>query len=258
MSERFEIFSLLATGVLDWQLIVALGVVAVGGFLRGFTGFGAALMIVPVMSLLFTPREGVPMHAIMELPAIIQLLPTAVRHAHRPTVLPMLVVLVTGLPLGVWLLVSIDPEIMRIVISIVVLAMVGLLATRWRLRESAKLPFSLAAGAAGGIVQGSTGIGGPPIVASLMARGDAADVTRANIIALMGALIVFGLPVQWAYGLFTPRVLVVGALAAPVYLASIYTGSRLYAAHGQAVYRQVSLVMLGIIAVATLIAAVWR
>ena len=33
--------------------------IALGGFLRGFLGFGAALLIVPVLSAILTPREGI-------------------------------------------------------------------------------------------------------------------------------------------------------------------------------------------------------
>jgi uncharacterized membrane protein YfcA len=258
MSEILDPSWLGEMGVLDVRMVVALLVVALGGFLRGFTGFGAALVIVPVLSILFTPREGVPMHTIMELPGVLQLLPTAMRHAHRPTVVPMILALLVSIPLGVFLLVSIDPDIMRIVISVMVLAMVALLATNWRYSGPTRLPVSLTAGAAGGLIHGSTGVGGPAIVAVLMARDDVTDTTRANIIAMMGSLIVVGLPILWAYGLLTPRVLVVGIIAAPVYFGTIFLGSRYYAGRGKAFYRRVSLTMLAVIALATLVAALLK
>lgn len=258
MSEYLDPSVLRDMGLLDFRMALALAVVALGGILRGFTGFGAALVIVPVLSIIFTPREGVPMHTIMELPGVLQLLPAAVRHADRPTVVPMILSLLVAIPLGVYLLVSINPDIMRIVISVMVLIMVGLLATNWRYSGPTRLPVSLAAGTAGGLIHGSTGVGGPAIVAVLMARDDVTDTTRANIIAMMGSLIVVGLPILWGYGLLTPRVLIVGAVAAPVYFASIYLGSRFYAGHGERLHRRVSLIMLAAIALATLAAALLK
>jgi len=245
-------------GVLDAGMVLALAAVGLGGVLRGFTGFGAALVIVPVLSIIFTPREGVAMHTIMELPGVLQLLPTAVRHADRRTVVPMILALVASIPVGVWLLVSIDQTIMRIVISVVVLLMVGLLSTNWRYTGPSRLPVSVAAGVTGGVIHGSTGVGGPAIVAVLLARDDVTDTMRANVIAMMGSLIVVGLPVLWSYGLLTPRVLVVGAIAAPVYFGTIFLGTRCSAGRGKGFYRRVSLTMLAIIALATLTAAILR
>jgi len=228
-------------GLLDFRMVIALAVVALGGVLRGFTGFGAALVIVSVLSIIFSPQEGVPMRTIMELPGV-----------------PMILALVVSIPLGVALLVSINPDIMRIAISVMVLLMVALLATNWRYSGPTRLPVSLGAGAAGGFIHGSTWVGGPAIVAVLMARDDVTDTTRANIIAMMNSLIVVGLPILWAYGLLTPRVLIVGAISAPVYLGSIYVGSRYYTGRGKEFHRRVSLTMLDGIAMVTLVAALLK
>lgn len=245
-------------GLLDGWMLVALGSVALGGFLRGFTGFGGALIIVPVLSVIFSPREAVPMHSILELPGLFQLIPIAILHAHRPTVVPMILTLLVALPVGVFLLVSIDQDIMRVVISVVVLMMVALVSTNWRYRASGRPFIPVAAGAAGGLIHGSAGVGGPPMVAVMLARGDPPETTRANIIAMTCSLIVVGLPIMWLYGLLTPRVILVGAISAPIYFATIYLGSNYFAGNGKKIYRNASLVMLALIALATLVAALLK
>lgn len=130
------IFSELASFDLT-QLLLAAVAVFIGGFLRGFVGFGGALVIVPVMALAFTPKFAVVLHAITELPGIIQLLPTAVRHCSRKTVLPMILALLIGTPVGVYALTAIDTDTMRIIISALVLVMVGMLAWNTRIVFSA-------------------------------------------------------------------------------------------------------------------------
>lgn len=255
MSEFFDPSSLREMGLFDPIMFFALATVALGGALRGFTGFGGALVIVPALSIIFTPQEAVPMHAVLEIPGLLQLMPTAIRHADRPTVVPMILALIISIPVGVGMLAAINPELMRIIISVVVLLMVALIATKWRYSGPVRLPVSLGAGATGGLIHGMTGVGGPVIVSVLMARDDATDTIRANIIAMMGSLISIGLPVLWAYGLLTPRVLIVGAIAAPVYLGSITIGSRFYAGSGKEFHRVVSLIMLTVIGISTLIAA---
>ncbi len=246
------------TGLLDGPMLAALLAVALGGALRGFTGFGGAMAIVPVLAILFTPREAVAMHAVMEIPGVLQLLPTAVRQADRGTVLPMIAALIAAVPVGVWLLLLVDQDLMRAVISLMVLLMVALLAGNWRYGGPSGRPVSFAVGAAGGVVQGSTGIGGPPIVLMLLALNDAADTMRANVIAMMGSLTLIALPVLWAYGLLSVRVLLVGAISAPVYFGAIYLGSRYYAGGGKALYRRISLATLTVIALSTLAAALFK
>ncbi|CAN0478585.1 unnamed protein product, partial [Discosporangium mesarthrocarpum] len=58
---------------IDLALIIV--AVCIGGFIRGFTGFGSALVIVPSLALVFSPREAVAMHAVMEIPVILSMLP---------------------------------------------------------------------------------------------------------------------------------------------------------------------------------------
>ena len=60
--------------------------VAAGGFLRGFLGFGAALLIVPVLSLLVTPLEAIAILVLIELPNIVYLTPRSLKEFSLKTV----------------------------------------------------------------------------------------------------------------------------------------------------------------------------
>ena len=114
------------------KLVIVVGVVFAGGFLRGFTGFGAALIIVPVLSIIYTPQVAVIMHLLMEIPSTIQLLPSALQKSEKRCIFPMLVALLAGVPLGAFLLSIIDEQILRVIISVFVLIAVCLLASNWR------------------------------------------------------------------------------------------------------------------------------
>jgi len=235
------------------QVLSAAAAVFVGGFLRGFVGFGGALVIIPVLALVFTPSLAVVMHAIMEIPGIVQLLPTAVRHCDRNTVLPMILALIVGIPLGVYVLASVDAETMRVAISVVVLVLVGILAVNVRIVSSAGMGTTVFGGAIGGVVQGATGMGGPPIVALLLSRPDGPDTTRGNIVVMMSSLVIAALPTLWFYGLMSPKSLILGGFAAPVYVLATYLGSRYFRTGGDRFYRIVALAILALTAVTTLI-----
>ena len=115
--------------VLDPRLVLVAAAVFVGGFIREFVGFGAALVSVPVMSLIFGPRMAVAVSSVMAIPAILQLLPEAVRHSERPVVLPIAAAIFMATPVGSTLLMVVDPAVMRIVISGLVVLMVAVLAS---------------------------------------------------------------------------------------------------------------------------------
>ncbi len=237
------------------QLLLAATAVLIGGCLRGFVGFGGALTIIPVLALIFTPKEAVAMHIIMEIPGTLQLLPAAVRQSDGRAVLPTLIAIAIGMPLGVYLLTALDPQPMRIAISLIVLVMVGLLARNWRYPGVIGAPVMAGIGFIGGLAQGGTGMGGPPVVAVLMSRPDATSVLRGNVLATMAGLVIVAIPMQWAFGILTSKAVALGLVAGPIYVFSTYMGSRYYQLGGNRIYRAAALCMLAAVATTSLIAS---
>ncbi|MEL6220435.1 MAG: TSUP family transporter [Pseudomonadota bacterium] len=240
---------------LDLWFWLAMVAVAVGGFLRGYSGFGSALAIIPVLAVSYGPQAAVAMHAIMEIPVILRLLPDAFARSERRTGAPMLLALLAVTPVGALALRFVDPEIMRIVISIVVLGMVGLLALGPGLPLFQGRRGAVLAGGLGGLTQGATGVGGPPVVAALLARGDGAATARANVVAVMSSLIALSIVVFALYGLVDRQVLVIGALAAPVCLLTTMAGAAVFQRTNGEGFRGLALWMLAALAGVTLITA---
>ncbi len=239
------------------QALIAVVVVFVGGFLRGFVGFGSALVIIPVLALTFTPALAIIMHGIMDLPTIVQILPTAVRQCARRTVLPMMLSLLLGIPIGAYMLSTVEAAPMRIVISVLVLIMVGLLAVNSRIVFTAGKKTIISGGIIGGVVQGMAGVGGPPIVALLLSRKDDPETTRGNIVVMMSSLIICAIMMYWAFGLISVRSLVLGGCAAPIYLSAAYLGSRFFRTGGSGFFRSIALLILALTAISTLVLSFW-
>jgi len=226
-----------------WLALAALAVLA-GGFLRGYTGFGSALAIIPPLTLVFGPKAAVAMHAVMEIPVILHLARDAIGKSERATIAPMLIVLVLTTPIGAIALKTVDPDAMRLVISVLVLGMVVLLAGRDRLPALAGRRAPWAAGAAGGLIQGASGVGGPPVVLALLARGDSAEVARANVVAVMSSLVGVSIVTFALYGLIDRQVLVIGLLAGPLCLAATVAGGVAFRRTGGRDYRSFALVVI--------------
>ena len=238
--------------VTDERLIVLIVAVCVGGIVRGFTGFGSALIIIPALTLAFDPLQAVVMHSIMEIPVVLGLAPTAVRHADRRIVLPMIALLCITTPIGAAILSTVNVDFLKIAISFAVLAMVCLLAVQDRVSALLGTRGTLVGAAAGGLIQGATGVGGPPIVTTLMARGDPPVTARGNVIAAMSSVIAISLVAFTAFGLITRETLVTGALAAPICLLATVGGMLAFRAFGGRHHRSVTLVVLVLTALETI------
>jgi uncharacterized membrane protein YfcA len=239
----------------DARLVIIPLAVALAGLMRGFVGFGAALISVPVLSLAMGPQAAIAVNAVMGLPAVVQLLPEAIRRAERPVVLPMCLAIFLATPIGTWLLVSIDPALMKIAISALVLLMVAFLASGWRLHGHIARSKLVAAGIAGGLVQGIAGMGGPPVVAVALSRDGEASQQRGNVLALMTAVSLSSILPLLHYGLFTRQTVTISVVLIPIYAVATAIGARFFSLGGQKHYRRAALAMLAIIGVATFIAS---
>jgi uncharacterized protein len=240
---------------IDGRLAVVFLAVMVAGLLRGFIGFGAALISVPVFSLVLGPHAAIAVSNVMGLPAVFQLLPEAVRRAERAVVLPISAAIFAAAPIGTWALVATDPAVMTVCISTLVLLMVAFLASGWRFRGRIGIGKLIAAGIAGGLVQGAAGVGGPPVVAVALSRPGEASQQRANVLALMTAVSLSSILPLIYHGLFTRQTVTIGLVLIPFYSAATAVGARYFALGGQRYYRRAAIATLAAIGMATLIAS---
>jgi uncharacterized membrane protein YfcA len=218
--EKDPVMSYLLEPVLSPSFGLVAIAVFVGGFLRGFIGFGGGLVSVPVLSVVFGPLAAVPIAAIMAFPALFQLLPAAVHDGERSIIFPISIGILLAAPFGSALLVTINPNLMKIVISSLVLIMVLMLGRNWRLTGNVNWGVLFGAGAVGGFIQGSAGIGGPPVVAVALSRPGPARNQRGNVLGAITTVSVASILTLWYFGLFTSEVLILGLM-----LISIYSGA---------------------------------
>jgi uncharacterized membrane protein YfcA len=104
----------------------------VAGMVRGFAGFGAAMMMTPVFSALYGPAVGITLCMLLEIVVALPLLPRAIQYVDWRRIGLLMVAAVVGAPVGNLVLTQVSPEPMRWAISAIVLAAVALLASGWR------------------------------------------------------------------------------------------------------------------------------
>jgi uncharacterized membrane protein YfcA len=233
------------SSVLDLDLLIAAAAAVVGGLMRGFAGFGSAMLMAPIFAILFGPAEMVAIICMIELPVGLQLLPGAVRQAEWRFVGPMSATAVVFMPIGVWLLVSLDPEVLKRGVAAIVLLFAFVLLSGWRYRGRKSLPIACSLAALSGAMMATVGIGGPPVLLYMLSGPDSAAANRANIIVYFAATGVFLLLIV----MFAADVVGLTALwralaLTPPFMLATWLGARLFRASSEKLYRRIALVFL--------------
>jgi len=171
-----------------------------------FSGFGSALIFVPLASTAIGPQAAAPLLLIIDGVAAAGLIPGAWRHADRRDVGTMSIGALAGIPLGAWVLIKSDPLWIRWAVALFGTLLLALLMSGWRYRGKPALATTVIVGAAAGLLGGAAQIGGPPIVAYWLSRPVAAEIVRANIVLYFAISTVITTSVYLAGGLLTPSV----------------------------------------------------
>jgi len=237
-------------------LAIVAAAVLLAGFIRGFVGFGAALIIVMVLSAVFGPVMAVPAANLAGLPATFQLLPAAVRDSDRRFVLPFGLASFLIAPLGVLVLITADPTIMRMSVSAFVLLMFVVLIRGWQLARRPGTAMLTGAGATAGFVQGAASVSGPLAVVLALSQPGAAVQQRANVIGAVSSLNLCALIPFWYQGLFTREALLISLMIVPLYSFAIWLGARFFGGQGKRHFRNAALAALAVIGIVTLFLAV--
>jgi len=230
-------------------------IVIFSGFLRGFIGFGSGLLMIPILSFFYSPIFAMVFNIVIEIPATIYLTFVGIKKANLKEITPMMATMMLTIPFGTIFLVSVDEQIIKTLMSILLIFFVILIGSGWRIKSTITKYVLVLGGAISGLMQGATGMGGPPYVTVLLSKNDSDEVARANILVITSGLVISAIMSLYYFGLFTKDILFTGAITAPVYVFATYIGTRFFNFSGNKYYRNSSLVALGIVGVATLIGA---
>ena len=233
-------------------LVPALLAIGVAGLVRGFAGFGGAMLFMPVASFLFEPRLAVVAFFLIDSIIAMPLVVGALRQWDPRTVIPCVLGAWAGVWLGAWLLATADTLLLRWAICGIIIALVLLMLSGWRYHGSPRAPISLGVGSVAGVLGGVSQVSGPPVVAYWVSGPLPAATIRANLItffflASLGSALAF-----FGNGVFTAQSTALAMWMAPVYGLAIFIGARFFAGANDRLFRTVAFVMILIAAVTSL------
>lgn len=234
------------------EAFVIAAVSFVAGVMRGFSGFGAALIMVPVASAFLGPQIAVPVVTAVNLVTSIQLVPRALQDVEWGRVAPLSMAGCVAIPIGAWVLATGDPEVIRKGISVLIIIFAFMMMRGWRYTGRINGWIMGAVGLIGGFITGAASVGGPPVVTFLMAGPFNAAQNRAAIILYFIFVQTIAMAMYWIGGLLVAQIIGACLLIMPTLMTGMWIGQNLFAKASEAGFRRIALIFLMVIGIATL------
>lgn len=222
----------------------------IAGCARGFSGFGGALIFVPIASSVVGPKLAVPLLLIVDLVLTPGLIPKAWRNADRPNVGVMAAGAALGVPLGTYLLTHMEGTPIRWAIVGIVAALLALLMSGWRYHGRPHASLTAAVGLTSGLFSGAAQVGGPPVVAYWLGGAFTPQAVRANIVLYFAISSVLSVTSYLFVGLITWQSVQLSLLIGPTFALGLFTGARMFSRTNEVAFRRIC---YGLIAAAAII-----
>lgn len=244
---------LLQAQVTSAGLWAAMAAVGLAGLVRGFSGMGLGLVGMPVLSIVYGPAQAIVILLLLQALTTVQMVPPSIRHCDGRLVLTLSLAAGACLPLGVWLLRTLEPELVRRLIAVFVVICAVTMMAGFRYTRRPGPVVTLAVAGFSGLATGFTGIGGPPVALYLFSGPESARQNRHNLIMYFAALNGVALTVFALFGLLLGSSFVRALLLTPAIVLGVRGGQWLYMRASDALLRRAALWLILLIGVVGLV-----
>lgn len=230
-----------------FEIIALAFIVIVAGFLQGLTGFGFALIALPLLGLFIPLKTIIPL--VLMLAILISLtLSIQLRRSIRMRIIGVLfLATLPGIPVGVYTLKHLSAETLSLALG---LLMVIFTTYQLLIKPRPKplgLPYTLTAGFLSGILTGSISAGGPPVIIYSAVQPwtkDEAKATLAFYFLISGGV---ALATHAVTGLVTSDVIHYFTISCPALIIGILSGTFAYKHMSDHGYRKLAIVLVFIL-----------
>lgn len=207
-------------------LAAAIAIAFIAAFCMSTTGFGFALTMAPLLTLVWNVKEAIAASLLLSFMNQGPLIFEVRAHVVPRRVAVLLAGFVIGIPLGLYLFDRLDTDSLKVFVAsvVIVASIVMFTAPRFEIRDDQATPLGLAAGMISGAIGGSTSMNGPPVVIYLLGRHQEIETFRATILSYFLPAGIITVTAFAVLGRFTEDVLIVAAASIPAMAAGMLSG----------------------------------
>ncbi|MDG1473113.1 MAG: TSUP family transporter [Ascidiaceihabitans sp.] len=224
-----------------WFIVIG---ALLAGIVRGFSGFGTAMIYLPFAAQVVPPLWAIITLMVMDVIGPIPLVRPAWRASQKRDLFLLLAGSVLLIPVGLSLLDTISPETYRYIVSGIALVLVLCLVFGLRYSGSVSPPVTLGVGALSGFSGGLGGVPGPPAILFYMASTLPVKTVRANMILFLFFTDFLLLGIIGIRGDLAMTPIIIGAMMAIPNAAGNLIGAAIIDPDKAALYRAVAYVIV--------------
>ena len=242
ISRNLQLSLLILTLDLAWPILLALIVLAFGaGTVRGFAGFGDALIFLPLAGMLVAPITSLFLFMLIASPGPIPLVKEAVKTAPFRIYGTISALMLLFLPLGFWLLSMMEADYFRALTASLALTLAILMFVGWKPNVPITMISLVILGILCGIIGGASGAPGALIVFFFINAGLLAKDVRASttiILFVFDAAILLMIVIT---GKFEWSSLLIATFLLPAYIIGGWIGKKFFDPSKEKLFRNVAL-----------------
>ncbi|MFM7028748.1 MAG: sulfite exporter TauE/SafE family protein [Chakrabartia sp.] len=224
---------------------IALAVIILGAaIVRGLTGFGFAILAVPLMGLVVPPTDAVLLAILLQTLIGPFGVSKALDHIDRKLVTSVALFAMIGTPIGLFVLAATPHEMARLMIAGIALACFGTFLIKRAPTPNPAMAHRAATGLAAGFLNGFAAMPGPPVILYFVRSGVTPMAARGSMILVFFAAGIAGTTTAALRGLLTSHLLLVAAAAFPMMLLGNHIGARFFGIVPERIWRATVVVLL--------------
>ncbi len=214
------------------------------GLVKGFAGFGTAMVFLPFAGAVLSPIGAITVLIIMELIAPIPLIPRTAKDCDAADLARLGTGVLAGLPVGVYVLTHLPAEVFRYAVTLLTLLMLVVIVLGVRFRGELTRSLVYGSGGIGGFMAGAVGLPGPPVILVYLASPLPAVTIRANLFLYLLIADVLLLLIFAIQDILRLQPVLIGVAVTAVYFAGIAAGAKAFRPEKEKEYRIVAYLVI--------------
>lgn len=210
------------------------------GLAKGFSGFGAALVFMPLASGAIGPVLASPIFLLIDSVSTLPMMRSNWKFADKSELVLIAIGGLIGIPIGIAALLFIEPIIIRWLISLVSIGLVLCLVLGWRYIGRPRSALTIGVGITAGTLQGIAQISGPPLMLFWLGGISSAERIRANALIIFAILTSASVVFYGVAGILSLDAALLALLALPIYALGLFCGSKLFTRASEGLFRHLS------------------
>lgn len=241
------------TNLSFWEFWICLVVIFLAGMVRGFSGFALSALVMAGLVVILPPIELIVVCWFLEMAASLLMVRDGVRQWDRAVVVGLVVGSGLGLPIGLYLTNTLPIETSKAIALAVILTLAALQLLRVRAAFLATKPGVYLSGLTAGMATGLASVGGMVVALYVLARDAPANVMRASLVMYLFCASLVSFLFMNFYGMFDAQAIARGLLFAPICMAGVIAGQKLFQPRLEPYYKPFCLCLLMLLAAAGLV-----